>query len=116
MTLPYATGDDPAHCELCGKDTSIAMIGRHLIEEHGLDPEDLTEAEIRVIETDERVGAPVMRTRFRWRAEREKRRYEKVRRGFPSYRWEIVREDGRYCVVAMQNLADPSRRWPEDLP
>ena len=63
---------------------------------------------MKVIQTDERVGEPVLRTRFRWRARRELRRYERARREFPSYRWEIVREEGRYLVVAMQNLAVPS--------
>jgi hypothetical protein len=57
-----------------------------------------------------RVGEPVLRTRFRWRARRELRRYEEARAGFPSYRWEVVREGGRYLVVAMQNVAVPNGR------
>lgn len=58
--------------------------------------------------TNERVGdgKPVVRTRFRWWADRECRRYN----GhviFPSYRYAVVRENGRWCVVAMQNVARP---------
>lgn len=40
------TGDDTAYCGICGKETSVAMIGRHLIEEHGIDPDDLANAPV----------------------------------------------------------------------
>jgi hypothetical protein len=74
----------------------------------------------RTVETDERVpGEPELVTRFRWRAERRRRRLQSFVR-FPFYRWEIVpwhngdvartmpRPSGcRWAVVAMQNVAEP---------
>jgi hypothetical protein len=42
----FATPDDPATCGICGKETSIAMIARHLITEHDIDPDDIADAEI----------------------------------------------------------------------
>lgn len=39
-------GDDPVLCGLCDKSTSVAMIARHLIEEHGLDPEEIANAPV----------------------------------------------------------------------
>lgn len=44
--LDRYTGDDPALCHLCGKDTSVAMIAYHLVHEHGIDPEDIANAPI----------------------------------------------------------------------
>lgn len=46
MTLDRVTGDDPVHCELCGKDTSLAMAAHHLATEHGIDPEDIANAPV----------------------------------------------------------------------
>lgn len=40
------TGDDPVTCHLCGKETSVAMIARHLHDEHGIAYEDIADAEI----------------------------------------------------------------------
>lgn len=45
--LDQATGDDSCYCGICGKETSIAMIGLHLIEEHDVDPDDLANAPVR---------------------------------------------------------------------
>lgn len=69
----------------------------------------------RIEETGERVGAPELVTRFRWRAERRRRRLEATRR-VPFYRWEVVRERvkvscvyaDRWAVVAMQNRIAPA--------
>jgi hypothetical protein len=41
-----ATPDDPAICGLCGHETSIAMIARHLEVEHDTDPSDIANAPI----------------------------------------------------------------------
>lgn len=38
--------DDSVICGLCGHETSIAMIVRHLDVEHGVDPEDISNAEV----------------------------------------------------------------------
>lgn len=59
-----------------------------------------------VVETDVRVphAHPDLVTRFRWRAERRARRMNAARI-FPSYRMEVVRERGRWHVVAFQNRA-----------
>lgn len=46
MTLDRATGDDPVLCHLCGRNTSVAMIGHHLVSEHGLDPDDIANAPV----------------------------------------------------------------------
>jgi hypothetical protein len=48
MSAPrdFATGDDPAYCALCGKETSIAMLAHHLVTEHDIDPEDIANAPI----------------------------------------------------------------------
>ena len=40
-----AHGDDPVTC-FCGKETSAAMIARHLEEAHGIDPEEIANAPI----------------------------------------------------------------------
>jgi hypothetical protein len=62
-----------------------------------------------VVPTYERVGdgKPVCVTRFKWWAEREARRWNS-HVVFPSYRYEVVREDGRWAVVAMHNVAMPT--------
>jgi hypothetical protein len=61
-----------------------------------------------VVETDDLVpGGPEFVTRFRWRAERRRR---KLQTGvlFPSYRYEIRESPGnRWAVVAMQNVLEP---------
>ena len=44
--LPFATGDDPATCALCGHETSVAMIAHHLVTEHDIDPDDIANAPI----------------------------------------------------------------------
>ena len=64
-------------------------------------------------ETDARVGdgRPELVTRFWGRAERRARKLNALR-VVPFYRYEIVRENGRWAVVAMQNVAGavgPSR-------
>jgi hypothetical protein len=62
-----------------------------------------------VIETDERVPGfePDLSTRFRWRARRRMQKLN-ARRIFPTYRWGVVRDSGRYHVVAFQNVARPT--------
>jgi hypothetical protein len=57
-------------------------------------------------ETSERVARiePELTTRFAWRAERTCNRAN-ARRLVPFYRWEIIREDARWKVVAFQNRA-----------
>lgn len=42
------TGDDSVFCQLCAPphETSIAMIATHLVEVHGVDPQDIADAEI----------------------------------------------------------------------
>ena len=57
-------------------------------------------------ETPDRVKGikPDLRTRIRARAERRARTLN-AQRIIPSYRWEVVEEDGRYVVVAFQNVA-----------
>lgn len=64
---------------------------------------------MRVVELPQRVGdgKPEMTSRFRWRAQRYADRGNRVRI-IPSYRFEVVREDGRWAVVAFQNVAFPS--------
>lgn len=37
--LAVTTGDDSVFCGLCGKETSLVMIARHLKDEHGIDPD-----------------------------------------------------------------------------
>lgn len=60
---------------------------------------------VETIKTPERLDVPPeLRTRFRGRAERRADRLNS-QRVFPSYRYEVVREGGRYLVVAMQNIA-----------
>jgi hypothetical protein len=60
---------------------------------------------IETIKTPERLDVPPdLKTRFRGRAQRRADRLNS-RRAFPSYRYEVVREGGRYLVVAMQNIA-----------
>lgn len=44
--LDFATPDDSAYCGVCGKETSLAMIARHLVDEHDIDPEDIANAPI----------------------------------------------------------------------
>lgn len=60
----------------------------------------------RVVETNKRVAniKPALVTRFWWRAERAWHK-ENKRRKVPFYRWEILKEDGKWKVVAMQNEA-----------
>jgi hypothetical protein len=41
-----ATGDDAAFCNLCGRETSLAMLAVHLAEEHGIDPRELADAPV----------------------------------------------------------------------
>ena len=54
-------------------------------------------------ETAERVDtAPDLRTMFRRRAE-HRARFLNARRTIRSYRWDIVREERRWLVVALQN-------------
>ena len=62
-----------------------------------------------VEESDERVVnvEPALRSRFRWRAEGCARHMNKMR-VFPSFRWEVVKEEGRWAVVAYQNYARPT--------
>jgi hypothetical protein len=62
-----------------------------------------------VRETGERVQGiePDLTTRFRWRAERRARKLNEGWRIVPSYRWEAMHADGRWHVVAMQNVAVP---------
>jgi hypothetical protein len=59
-------------------------------------------------ETDERVEGlePDLVTRFRWRAEQRARKLNE-RRLVPFYRHEVRRLNGRWAVVAMQNVAVP---------
>lgn len=59
-----------------------------------------------VVETDERVGdgKPELVTRFAWRALRRRDRLN-AQRVFPSYRYEVEHEHGRWIVVAKQNVA-----------
>jgi hypothetical protein len=61
---------------------------------------------IGVTKTDQRVGdgKPEFVTRFKSRAERKAASLN-ASRVFPSYRYEVVREDGKWAVVAMQNVA-----------
>jgi hypothetical protein len=40
------TGDDTVYCNLCGKETSVAMIGIHLAEVHGYDADEIADAPI----------------------------------------------------------------------
>jgi hypothetical protein len=70
-------------------------IEQRLLRDHGIE----------TIETDERLAIdPAFTTRFRGRAERKAAKLNSIR-VFPSYRYEVVRERGRYLVVAMQNIA-----------
>ena len=54
--LDFATGDDRVLCHLCGKDTSVVMIGYHLFAAHGIDPDEIADAPI-VDRTDEDTAA-----------------------------------------------------------
>lgn len=57
------------------------------------------------VETNDRVPvAPDIVTRFRWRAEKRCADRNAARLS-PTYRYEVVRENGRWAVVAMQNVA-----------
>lgn len=60
----------------------------------------------RVVETNARVAniEPALVTRLHWRAKRAWRK-ENEHRLVPFYRWEILKEDGKWKVVAMQNEA-----------
>ncbi|HYT40938.1 MAG TPA: hypothetical protein VEP90_01210 [Methylomirabilota bacterium] len=61
-------------------------------------------------ETNKRVPdvEPALLTRFRWRADRECKRLN-ANRILPFYRWEVCDWlDGRWAVVAMQNVAVPN--------
>lgn len=40
------SGDSPATCGLCGKETSVAMIAKHLEDEHGIDPREIADAPV----------------------------------------------------------------------
>ena len=63
----------------------------------------------RTIATDERVAGvePEIVTRWLWRAKRRMKRLESFRR-VDFYRYEIhQRTDGKWEVVAMQNIAEP---------
>ena len=42
----FPTGDDPVTCNLCGKETSLAMIVSHLAFEHSVDPDDIADAPV----------------------------------------------------------------------
>ncbi len=61
-----------------------------------------------VFKTHERVGdgKPDLVTRFHWRAVARCARLND-QRVVPFYRYEVVREGGRWAVVAMQNVARP---------
>lgn len=61
---------------------------------------------IHYVETNERVAAieSDLITRFRSRAERRKGKLN-AQRLAPFYRWEVVCEDERWAVIAMQNVA-----------
>lgn len=64
-----------------------------------------------VQELNERVldVKPELLTRFRWRADRRCRKMNALR-GVPFYRYEVHNWlDGRWAVVAMQNMLVPSR-------
>jgi hypothetical protein len=65
-----------------------------------------TVVQLDVVETDERVAnsGPAFSTRFRWRAEARARKLNGYR-WVNSYRWAVVRDSGRFHVVAFQNLA-----------
>jgi len=65
----------------------------------------LRDSGIETIKTSVRLAVdPEFKTRFRGRALRKAANLNSARI-FPSYRYEVVREDGRYLVVAMQNVA-----------
>lgn len=62
---------------------------------------------IETVETNERVDGidPDLTTRLRWRAERRKRKLNRLR-SVPFYRWEVVPTNlHRWQVVAFQNVA-----------
>lgn len=61
-----------------------------------------------LVETPDRVGdgKPFYRSRFRFLAERECRRHNAAR-VIHSYRCKVIREEGRWCVVAFQNALQP---------
>jgi len=40
------TPDDSVTCGLCGKETSVAMIARHLEDEHDIDPDEIADAPV----------------------------------------------------------------------
>jgi hypothetical protein len=56
---------------------------------------------------------PVLRSRFRWRAQYEARRLNKTR-FTRSYRWEAYWLDGKWAVVAMQNQLQRVREGESD--
>lgn len=59
-----------------------------------------------VVETDVRVDVePYAASRFRFLAKRARERHE-ARRRVPFYRFELVQEDGRWLVVAFQNVLE----------
>lgn len=66
-----------------------------------------------IVESNDRVPniEPALRTRFRWRAERELRRRNRGRI-LNSYHWRVEREigSGRFVVVAYQNYLKPVGR------
>lgn len=39
-------GDDAVACGICSKVTSLAMIAHHLVNEHGIDPEEIANAPV----------------------------------------------------------------------
>jgi hypothetical protein len=61
---------------------------------------------MRVVETDERVGdgRPELITRFSWRALRRCRKLNE-QRSVKFYRYEVQHVNGKWEVVAMQNVA-----------
>jgi hypothetical protein len=67
-------------------------------------------------ETDQLVPVgPALVTRFRWRADRRARRRNEERLA-PTYRWGVVRNLGRWEVVAFQNVARPRDEVWENVP
>lgn len=57
--LEFVTPDDACWCRLCDPpyETSLAMIGLHLSDIHGIDPQDIVEAEVLDFTDPREVGA-----------------------------------------------------------
>lgn len=64
---------------------------------------------IDIVESWERVGdgKPILRTRSYGKAARKRDRLN-AQRIIPSYRYEVVKDGGRWAVVAFQNYARPT--------